>query len=225
MRKILAGLLLFIASNVIASDYRMANTVPVTGGTFTGNITAPNLTATYGVSAATGVFTTSIKVSSANASAMVVLGAGDVPTAVFRADDTIDFGSDQVLFRRQSGGSNYLNIGYGNTLNVSGSAMYFGTETGYDLNFRVNNVSKMIINGTTGNVGIGTSAPDYKLQVSSGSVYIDGTGAGLYPNKSATLPTTGYAEGSLFFNSADKALYISTEAVSGTFSWIKVGAQ
>ena|SRR5882724_5656728 len=41
----------------------------------------------------------------------------------------------------------------------------------------------------------------------------------------AALPTTGYNRGALLMLTTDKALYISTETVVGTVSWIKVGSQ
>lgn len=41
----------------------------------------------------------------------------------------------------------------------------------------------------------------------------------------AALPTTGYGSGVLAVLTTDNALYISTETVSGAWSWIKVGAQ
>ncbi|MCK9583185.1 MAG: hypothetical protein M0Q46_06215 [Endomicrobiales bacterium] len=43
---------------------------------------------------------------------------------------------------------------------------------------------------------------------------------GLYPIKDATLPTTGFSEGSIFYNSTEKRIYISTETVTSTNSWV-----
>ena len=39
------------------------------------------------------------------------------------------------------------------------------------------------------------------------------------------LPTTGFSKNTLVVLTSDNALYISTEAVAGTFSSVKVGAQ
>lgn len=39
------------------------------------------------------------------------------------------------------------------------------------------------------------------------------------------LPTTGYPKYSLLVLTTTGALYISTETVAGSFSWVKVGAQ
>jgi len=155
MRKILAGLLLFIASNVIASDYRFTNAVPVTGGTFTGGITTTQI----GIASTTWT-----------GGGLLTVGAGSTPVARFNSGNSIIFGSDSVLFQRVTGGSNSLNIGYGNTIQANGSELYIGTDTDYDINFRVNNVSKMLIDGTTGNVGISSSTPMYLLTMEAGGV-------------------------------------------------------
>jgi len=45
---------------------------------------------------------------------------------------------------------------------------------------------------------------------------------GLYPQSSNTLPSSGYNEGSLFYNTDDNTLYISTETVTSTQSWKSV---
>lgn len=41
----------------------------------------------------------------------------------------------------------------------------------------------------------------------------------------AALPTTGFNAGCLIVLTTDKKLYISTETVSGTYSWTSVGGQ
>ena len=56
MRKILIGIILLINGYCYASDYRMASSLSITGGTLTGDLTAPNITATYGVQASSGTF-------------------------------------------------------------------------------------------------------------------------------------------------------------------------
>ncbi len=49
---------------------------------------------------------------------------------------------------------------------VAGGFLGYGTTSG-DLEFRVNNNTKMLLQNTTGNVGIGTSTPNEKLDVQS----------------------------------------------------------
>lgn len=80
----------------------------------------------------------------------------------------------------------------------------------------------MRIKGTTGNVGISSSTPTALLTVGAGanpSLKVE-TGGGMYPKSGAALPTTGISEGSLFYNTADKKLYVSTETVVGAYSWV-----
>ena len=42
---------------------------------------------------------------------------------------------------------------------------------------------------------------------------------GLIPPSGASLPTSGYSEKRFFYNTTTHRLYISTESVSGTYSW------
>ncbi len=41
----------------------------------------------------------------------------------------------------------------------------------------------------------------------------------------AALPTTGFNQGCLVYDTADQKLYVSTQTVVGTFSWKSVGSQ
>lgn len=41
----------------------------------------------------------------------------------------------------------------------------------------------------------------------------------------AALPTSGFPKNTLLVLTSDNALYISTETVAGTWSWVKVGGQ
>lgn len=43
--------------------------------------------------------------------------------------------------------------------------------------------------------------------------------AGFYPEQSSALPTSGYQEGCIYYNTTDKILYVSTETVVGAWSW------
>jgi hypothetical protein len=73
------------------------------------------------------------------------------------------------------------------------------------------NASTGVFHSTGGAVQVSSAT------ASNDSLYI----AGAF----AALPATGYNRGALAILTSTMALYISTETVAGTFSWIKVGSQ
>ena len=78
----------------------------------------------------------------------------------------------------------------GNSISSYAPNMYFlGTTSSYPLEFRTNNVSRMIIN-TQGNVGIGTTIPKQMLHIVDGNILI---------SCASTNRAPGSANGSLLF--------------------------
>jgi len=78
----------------------------------------------------------------------------------------------------------------GNSISSYAPNMYFlGTTSSYPLEFRTNNVSRMIIN-SQGNVGIGTTIPKQMLHIVDGNILI---------SCASTNRAPGSANGSLLF--------------------------
>lgn len=71
-------------------------------------------------------------------------------------------------------------------------------------------------------VGASSSAAVISSNIQHGSVIItedlqvDGA---LYPGRGTSVPTTGYEDGSFFWDTDDFTMYVSTETVLGAFSW------
>jgi hypothetical protein len=112
-------------------------------------------------------------------------------------------------------GNNNIIIGYNqntptdtidNFLNIGG--LIYGTN--------------MVSGGSGGNVGIGTSSPQAKLDV-AGTIQVSSTTtssthiciAGAFD----TLPISGYNKGCIAYQNSDNTLYVSTEDVVGIESW------
>ncbi len=103
--------------------------------------------------------------------------------------------------------TNSITAGSVNCSNVSTT-----TLTAANLNATYGlNASTGVFHATGGAVKVSTAA------VTADSLYLAGA--------SAALPTSGYNRGALLFLTSDKKLYISTETVAGTFSWLSVGSQ
>ncbi len=65
-----------------------------------------------------------------------------------------------------------------------------------------------------------TTANGYIFQANANSASFKCQGtAGIYPASGTSLPTTGYEEGALFYDSNINVLYVSTETVVGAVSW------
>jgi hypothetical protein len=68
-------------------------------------------------------------------------------------------------------------------------------------------LSNLEVNGTISSLGtITVTAP------------INTTG-GFYPDQSGDLPVSGYTEGAIYYSTTTHKMYVSTEAVTGTYSW------
>lgn len=93
------------------------------------------------------------------------------------------------------------------TLSVTGASTLTGTVT----------ASRGVTTSTGTFVNATNAVTVSSATTSSGHLYL----AGAF----ASLPTTGFSAGALCILTSDKALYVSTETVVGTYSWIKVGSQ
>ncbi|MCC6845342.1 MAG: hypothetical protein IT283_03390, partial [Bacteroidetes bacterium] len=65
----------------------------------------------------------------------------------------------------------------GNTIYGDSTSKFLGTTNAMPLSFRTNNTDRMRIQSNTGNVGINTTAPKEKLEVSNGNVLLSTTNA------------------------------------------------
>jgi hypothetical protein len=55
-------------------------------------------------------------------------------------------------------------------INVTAGTNFLGTTNAQPVDFRTNNTQRMRIDGTTGFVGIGTTAPTQRLEVDGGNI-------------------------------------------------------
>jgi len=111
--------------------------------------------------------------------------------------DVIGSGSDNIVCRLQSGGGNtsttYVNTGASNLDVGTGSGGHFVYGYGsYPLYFGTNGSEKMRIT-STGNVGIGTSTPEYTLDVN-----------GIVKTKNPYLLVTGNQNNNVTSNNGEK---------------------
>jgi len=89
-----------------------------------------------------------------------------------------------------------------------------------DLRFGSNNSQgKMVVDGPTGNVGIGTLAPVQKLSISSGVVFIDGTSPSLRISVDGSGIVSKLDEEGLSLNRSGGSGYIIWQNGSGTNDW------
>ncbi|MDP1620425.1 MAG: tail fiber domain-containing protein, partial [bacterium] len=101
---------------------------------------------------------------------------------------------------------------------IAGSA-FAGATTNHDFQLRTNNVDRITIKNTTGNVGIGTSNPTYKLQVSSSSTAITPVSLANSVLRLSNSDTTNGNYASIEFGSNDTSGTIrSGAAISGIFT-------
>jgi hypothetical protein len=63
---------------------------------------------------------------------------------------------------------------------VGGNGGWFGTKSNHPLRFFTNNGGPSMTIGTNGNVGIGTTAPNAKLEVRGGSAFVQGGSLGVH---------------------------------------------
>jgi hypothetical protein len=94
------------------------------------------------------------------------------------------------------------------TMTITGNAFSVGTST------------FVVVNG---NVGIGNTSPNAKLQVVSGIVNVStATTSSVHlclAGAFDTLPTSGYNKGCMAYQNSDNTLYVSTETVVSANSW------
>ncbi|MDZ4385175.1 MAG: hypothetical protein U0944_02025, partial [Candidatus Moranbacteria bacterium] len=101
---------------------------------------------------------------------------------------------------------------------IAGSA-FAGATTNHDFQLRTNNVDRITIKNTTGNVGIGTSNPTYKLQVSSSSTATTPVSLANSVLRLSNSDTTNGNYASIEFGSNDTSGTIrSGAAISGIFT-------
>ena len=194
MRKILIGIILLINGYCYASDYRMASSLSITGGTLTGDLTAPNITATYGVSAATGVFSGAMTIGGVlNVNNDMTIGAGnklDLGGATgnggFRIINNIaHFENGQSGAKRAFALVDFVNrsADYSTPIGTPVSPTFFvfsstpvATATNQWISMTHNSYSGVINSGVGGvnfesNVGIASSTPMGLLTVGAGASF------------------------------------------------------
>jgi hypothetical protein len=132
--------------------------------------------------------------------AMTILNDGSVGIGATNPQAVLHVGNGTVgsslietvgIFSR-AGASGFSVINSTNNIELSAFAgtsdAAFGTITNHNLRFKTNNVNRMIIN-TSGNVGIGTTAPDSKLSITTdslGATQTNDSGIALVNNTSAS---------------------------------------
>jgi hypothetical protein len=101
------------------------------------------------------------------------------------------------------------NIEYAMGVSILGGA-FIGTMTAHDLWFRTDNVSRVTIKKTTGNVGIGTTSPAKKLDVVGDAAVSGSLGVGT-TNATARLTVQG-TSGDLIaaYNSSNRVFAVSS---------------
>lgn len=97
---------------------------------------------------------------------------------------------------QDNNGTQVGNVGYANgSASSYAGTFYFATNTSADMFFATNNVERMRIDGSTGNVGIGTNDPNSSLSL-NGSLsvrYRSGTGAYTFAANDYVIIHTGAA--------------------------------
>jgi|GEM_PF-5526767 len=107
-------------------------------------------------------------------------------------------------------------IGGGTDWNTGAQLILSGDSATGNVEFRIKDTAAFIITERTGD----WSTP-FKVNA-NGNTEVLGTlkvSGGLHPPNASSLPTTGYTEGALFYNTTDKNLYISSETVTSIYSW------
>lgn len=111
---------------------------------------------------------------------------------------------------------------YGTILWQGNTQGAVGTITNNPFHITTNDTARITV-AASGEVGISSTAwtGGGLLTVGSGSTpaFMVESAGGVYPKRAAGLPTTGYAEGSLYYNTTDHTLYISTGAVTHAGFW------
>ena len=144
-----------------------ANITVATTGTFGGNVTAPNLiatTAVYSGGIVYGSNTLSLKKSNGNS----YVDFDTNLNATFAGD--INIGTGKSIYFSSTTGLRLVHDGSnGNVINGTGDLKISNGATDKDIIFKVkdgvSNVEVMRIDGSTSNVGIGTTSPRVKLHV------------------------------------------------------------
>jgi len=228
----LSGLLLFaklaIASNFnlgVASVTISGNYLLKTGDTMTGNLVVPNETVTYGITATTATIPT-------------LQGAVSTTGNLTAPNLTATYGVSAATLT-VSGVSNFAGLMTYNQAMLSGGTIYLYDgnskkklwRTGGTGNMKVTNGDEV---GLTVADGVGHTIFDSGITASSGtfkngmvqvSTATTATRTMKMGGVVTTLPTSDVEIDTLFIVSTDSILWISTQAVTGAYSYKKVGAQ
>jgi hypothetical protein len=177
MLKTITIFALHILSNTAYAGVRELKTTPA--NVITSSITAPPLYVTGGnVGIGTTAPGTKLHVSSGTltvdgTNSGIVIGLTNASTSGTATPGVKISGVNDTGFAIINPSSVDLEV------RTVGTVAQVGTFSGNRVDLMQNGSSVLTLGATTGNVGIGTTAPGTKLHVSSGTLTVDGTGAGL----------------------------------------------
>lgn len=95
----------------------------------------------------------------------IVMTPGGTDTSLYIKNSSTGNGTRNVVFGHSWGTTNYAAIGSDGNDAIHGNSLYLHSYNDTDIKFLTNNVERMRILGSNGNVGIATNAPSNKLHV------------------------------------------------------------